>query len=214
MPEVEIPSRCIHFKAGMDECRVVKNGWGTRDTGPSHPLRRVKCHHGPGYRLYPPGYGPYKRAAVAPVNAAGEIVFLGDDEDSGGSGMVAWCRTFFAAVLDASAGVGWSRESPADNPRRRRTQRRYLELCATLLGLSLRVNDEVSQRIAALLGIAWLSLSDRRAVYPSAVTYMGRGSVIKEVLEMIPLDRSLSHRLLTAGFTAGLWGEPKRWDPG
>jgi fructose-1,6-bisphosphatase/sedoheptulose 1,7-bisphosphatase-like protein len=76
------------------------------------------------------------------------------------------------------------------------------------------MDDEVSQQIASLLGIAWLSLSDRRTVYQSAVTYMEQGAVIKGVLEMIPLDRSLSHRLLTAGFIAGLWGRPKRWDPG
>jgi hypothetical protein len=83
-----------------------------------------------------------------------------------------------------------------------------------LLGLCPQIEDAVSQRIASLLGITWLSLSDRRAVYQSALTYMDQGAVIKEVMEMIPLDRSLSHRLLTAGFIAGLWGQPERWDPG
>lgn len=213
MPEVEIPPRCVHFEEGMDACKVVANGWGRRETGPCHPLRRVKCHHGPGYRLYPPGYGPYQRESVAPLDSAGELVRVGDGE-AGKSGVLAWCRTFFAAVLDAAEEIGWSRESPADNLRRRRTQRRYMELCATLLGLSHEMEDEVCQRIAACLGIAWLLLSDRRAVYQSAVTYRERGPVIKSVLEMIPLDRSLSHRLLTAGFIAGLWGRPKRWDPG
>jgi hypothetical protein len=128
--------------------------------------------------------------------------------------MLAWHRTFFAAVLDAAEGKGWSRESPADNPRRRRTQRRYLELCATLLGLSSEMEDEVCQRIAACLGIAWLALSDLRAVYRSEQTYLTRGRVIAAALEMVPVDRTLSHRLLTAGFIAGLWGRPKRWDPG
>jgi hypothetical protein len=214
MPEVEIPPRCIHFEAGMDACKVVANGWRYRDTGPCYPLRRVKCHHGPGYTLYPPGYAPYQRESVAPVDSAGEMVCVGEGEATGNRGMLAWCRTVFAAALDAAEGKGWSRESPVDDPRRRRTQRRYLELCATLLGLSHEMEDEVCQRIAACLGIAWLLLSDRRAVYQSAVTYMERGPVIKSVLEMIPLDRSLSHRLLTAGFIAGLWGRPKLWDPG
>lgn len=214
MPEVEIPPRCIHFEAGMDACKVVANGWGHRDTGPCHPLRRVKCHHGPGYRLYPPGYGPYQRESVAPLDSAGELVLVGDGEATGKPGMLAWHRTFFAAVLDAAEGKGWSRESPADNPRRRRTQRRYLELCATLLGLSSEMEDEVCQRIAACLGIAWLALSDLRAVYRSEQTYLTRGRVIAAALEMVPVDRTLSHRLLTAGFIAGLWGRPKRWDPG
>jgi hypothetical protein len=213
MLEVEIPPRCIHFEAGMDACKVVANGWGYRDTGPCHPIRRVKCHHGPAYRLYPPGYAPYQRESVAPVDSAGELVRVGYEE-AGKPGVLAWCRTFFAAVQDAAEEIGWSRESPADDSRRRRTQRRYLELCARLLGLSHEMGDEVCQRIAASLGIAWLLLSDRRGGYLSAVTYMERGPVIKSVLEMIPVDRSLAHRLLTAGFIAGLWGRPKRWDPG
>jgi hypothetical protein len=128
--------------------------------------------------------------------------------------MLAWHRTFFAAVLDAAEGIGWSRESPADNSRRRRTQRRYLELCAALLGISHEMEDEVCQRIAACLGIAWLALSDRRKVYQSAQTYLTQGPVLAAVLEMVPVDRTLAHRLLTAGFIAGLWGRPKRWDPG
>jgi hypothetical protein len=214
MPEVEIPSRCIHFEAGMDACKVVANGWGARDTGPRHPLRRVKCHHGPGYRLYPPGYAPYQRESVAPVDSVGEMVLIGVEDESESPGMIAWCRTFFAAALDAAMGTGWSRESPVDDSRRKRTQQRYLELCARLLGLSHEMEDEVCQRIAASLGIAWLLLSDRRALYQSAVTYMERGPVIKSVLEKVSVDRSLAHRLLTAGFIAGLWGRPKWWDPG
>ena len=99
----------------------MKNGWGHRDTGPCRALRRVKCHHGAGYRLYPPGYAPYKRESVAPVDEAGEIVRVGTEEPPPAGGKLAWCRTFFAAVLDASMGIGWSRESPADDPRRRRT---------------------------------------------------------------------------------------------
>lgn len=198
----------------MGECHLVKNGWGLRDTGPCHPLRRVKCHHGPGYTLYPPGYAPYRRESVAPVDSANEMVRAVVDDESETLGGVAWYQTFFGAVLDAALGVGWSRGSPVGDPRRRRTQRRYNELCATLLGLSYEVDAAVSQRIASFLGIAWLLLSDQRRVYQSAITYMERGAVIKAVLEMVPLDRSLSHRLLTAGFIAGLWGRPMRWDPG
>ena len=32
--------------------------------------------------------------------------------------------------------------------------------------------------------------------------------------ELIPVDRTLDKRLMTAGYIAGLWGKPKRWDPG
>ena len=198
----------------MDACRVVKNGWGDRDTGPCHPLRRVKCHHGSGYRLYPPGYAPKQREAVVPVDSAGEMVRVAEGDTPQNQGALAWYRTVFGAALDAADGVGWSRGSPVGDPRRRRTQRRYMEKCAAILGLKSEVEETVSQRIAECLGVAWLSLSDQRKRYQSAVTYMERGPVIKAVLEMVPVDRSLSHQLLSAGFIAGLWGRPKRWDPG
>lgn len=198
----------------MDECRVVKNGWRDRDTGPCHSLRRVKCHHGPGYTLYPPGYAPRKRESVAPVDSAGEMVLVGEGDGHPEQGALAWYRTVFGAALDAAGGVGWSRGSPVGDPRRRRTQRRYMEQCAALLGLSFEMEEPVSQSIAECLGVAWLGLSDQRRVYQSAQTYLERGPVIAAVLEMIPVDRSLSYRLLLAGFIAGLWGRPRRWDPG
>lgn len=215
---VEIPSRCIHFEEGMGECNVVKNGWGLRDTGPCHPLRRVKCHHGSGYRLYPLGHYPRGREPVAPVSSSGEIVRVAQGEDpyidKKTVGKPAWYITLFSAALDACAGIGWSRGSPAEDPRRRRTQRRYIEITATLLGLACDVGEEVSQRIAECLGVGWLVLSDKRRVYQSSLTYLERGPAVVAVLDMIPVDRSLAHRLLTAGFIAGLWGRPKRWDPG
>jgi hypothetical protein len=215
---VEIPSCCIHWDEGMGECNVVKNGWRERSTGPCHPLRRVKCRHGPGYTLYPPGHYPRGRMPVAPVSSAGEIVRVAQREDTGDDrkavGKPAWYITVFAAALDACQGIGWFRESPADDCRRRRTQRRYIEMVALLLGLSYEMDEAVSQRIAGCLGIAWLCLSDQRRVYQSAQTYHTRGAAIAAVLEMIPVDRSLSHRLLMAGFIAGLWGRPRRWDPG
>lgn len=211
---VEIPPRCPWWEEGLDACDVVKNGWRCRDTGPCHPLRRVKCHHGPGYTLYPPGHYPHGRAPATPVSACGEIVRVGDGGEEEAPGKLAWYRTLFVAVLDAARGVSWNRESPADDPRRRRTQRRHIAMAAALLGLAAEVEEEMSQRIAECLGVAWLVLSDQRSVYQSAPTYLDRGAAIVEVLKLLPVDRSLAHRLLTAGFIAGLWGRPKRWDPG
>lgn len=198
----------------MDGCRVVKNGWGERDTGPCHLLRRVKCHHGSGYTLYPPGYVPYGRVSTAPVDSSGEMVRVGEGDGAQEQSAPAWYRTVFGAALDAAEGVGWSRGSPVGDSRRRRTQRRYMDQCATLLGLSSAVEETVSQRIAECLGVAWLPLSDQRKRYQSAVTYLEQGPVIKAVLEMIPVDRALAHRILTAGFIAGMWGRPLWWDPG
>ena len=198
----------------MEECHVVRNGWRSRDTGPCHPLRRVKCQHGPGFTLYPPGHYPRGREPVVPMSPKGEVVrVVAGDEPKTPDGP-AWYRTLFGAVLDAARGLSWSRESPAEDPRRRRTQRRYIVIAARLLGLAAGLEEEISQRIADGLGVAYLVLSEQRSAYQYTLTYEGRGAAIVSILEMIPQDRSLAQRLLTAGFMAGLWGRPKRWDPG
>ncbi len=195
-------------------------GWRTRGTGPCHPLAKVKCHHGPAFTLYSPGYAPFQRELAAPVSSAGELVRVGLSESEASSttkaitGELAWSRTIFNAALDASRGESWSRESPAEDSRRRRTQRRHIALTAILLGLSAEVEEDKGQRIAGILGIAYLVLFDLRQIYQSASTYQGYGAVIVEALELIPVDRTLDKRLMTAGYIAELWGKPKRWDPG
>jgi hypothetical protein len=174
----------------------------------------VKCHHGPAFTLYPPGHFPYGRDPVAPVSSTGEIVRVGAGDESETTGEFAWWRTLFAAALDAARGMSWSRESPADDPRRRRTQRRHIALTAMLLGLAAELDEEIAQRLAGCLGIAYLVLSDLRRDYRAALTYQGRGEAIVSALELVPVDRGLGHRLLMAGFIGGLWGRPERWDPG
>ena len=214
---VDIPPRCPHWKSGCDECDVKGNGWRPRKTGPCHPLRRVKCRHGAGYTLYPPGHYPHGRSLVAPVSPDGELVRLvvaGEEVDEEVVGKLAWSRTICAAALDAALGLSWNRESPGDDHRRRRTQRRYLTLTAALLGLTAYLDEAVSQRIAECLGIAYVLLSDQQNIYQSAPTYHGKGAAIVSVLELIPINNTLEYRLLKAGFIAGLWGLPKRWDPG
>lgn len=160
------------------------------------------------------GHGKYKREPVAPMSASGELVRVGAGDASEAPGGLAWCRTLFAAALDAARGVSWSRESPADDPRRRLTQRRHIALAATLLGLTADLEEEIAQRIAECLGVAYLVLSERRSAYQSAPTYVGRGATVVATLELVPVDRTLGHRLLMAGFIGGLWGRPERWDPG
>ena len=199
---------------------MKRKGWRLRDTGPCHPLAKVKCHHGPAFTLYPPGYGPYQRELAAPVSPAGKLVRIGasstEAENSGQemAGGVAWWRTVFRAALDAARGVLWSRGSPVDDPRRLRTQKRHIVLTATLLGLTSEIKDDVVQHIADCLGVAYLVLSDLRRDYKASSTHLGRGTTIIKAVELIPVDRTLDKRLMTAGYIAGLWGKPEWWDPG
>jgi hypothetical protein len=214
-PQVKIPLRCLHWKSGDGECNIKARGSRIRKTGPRHPLVVVKCHHGSAFTIYPPGFGPYRRKLKVPVNSEGEILRVATCENRAEEvGELAWEITFFAASIDASQGISWSRESPANDPRRRRTQGRYMALAATLLGLSLELEENLSQRIADCLGIAYLKLSDLRHAYNNASMYLGRGKAIVSALCIIPVDRTLAERISMAGFIGGLWGVNARYHPG
>jgi hypothetical protein len=89
-----------------------------------------------------------------------------------------------------------------------------MALSATLLGLCTGLEVEIVQGIAECLGVAYLSLSDLRRGFASALTYREKGVAIISALSLIPVDRTLGERLLMAGFVGGLWGRPERWDPG
>jgi hypothetical protein len=212
---VAIPTRCVWWEAGADECDVRLHLWRPRNTGPCHPLAVLKCHHGSAFTLYPPGYGPYKRKSVAPMSGAGEVARIGGDVDGGKEiGEPAYEGTVHGAAMDASRGERWPRESPADDPRRRRTQDRYIAQSAMLLGLANELAEQVAQDIAECLCVPYLALSDLRNRYSTALTYQEKGAAIVSALALIPADRTLGDRLLQSGFIGGMWRHPVRWDPG
>ena len=212
---VAIPTVCVWCEEGSDECDVRLHRWRPRDTGPCHPLAVVKCHHGSAFTLYPPGYGPYKRKSVAPMSPTGEIVRVGADDVQGNDTTVpAYEGTVHGAAMDASRGERWSRESSADDPRRRRTQDRYIAQSAMLLGLANELAEKVVQDIAECLCVPYLALSDLRNSYSTALTYLEKGAVNVSALALIPVDRTLGDRFLQSGFIGGMWGHPERWDPG
>lgn len=208
---MSIPTRCVWWEEGAGDCDVRLHRYRHRDTGPCHPLAVVKCYHGPAFTLYPPGYGPYKRKSVAPLIPTGEIVCVGSNAERG---VPAYEGTVHGAAIDASKGERWSRDSPADDPRRRRTQDRHIAQSATLLGLSIDFEEKAVLDIAGCLCVPYLALSDLRNSYSSALTYRDKGAAIVSSLALIPVDRTLGDRFLQSGFLGGMWGRPERWDPG
>jgi hypothetical protein len=145
------------------------------------------------------------------VSGTGEIVIPmgGDDSPFGVYG-----RTVHVAAIDASLGERWSRESPVDDSRRRRTQDRYIHQSSVLLGLSPSFEGSVVEAIAENLGVPALRLFDLRAEYGSASSYREKGIAIVSTLSLVPEDRTIGSRFMMSGFIGGLWGRPLKWDPG
>lgn len=101
-----------------------------------------------------------------------------------------------------------------EDPRRRRTQDRHIEQSATLLGLSIELEEKAVLAIAGCLSVPYLALSGLRKSYSSALTYQDKGAAIVSSLAVIPVDRTLGDRFIQSGFISESWGRPERWDPG
>jgi hypothetical protein len=205
----EIPGCCL---AGGDDCHIRVHHHRPRKTGPRFPLCVVECvtHHRI-FTLYPPGYVPYGRVAIAPVGSDG--VPLADDAEEGD----AWERTLFRALQDAARGIAWPRRlEPGDGERGLetwRTQGRRIRLAASLLGV-LAEPERAQPAVAATLGIPTLTLRDAAMGFlsPGWRRYTGRGRALQRSHRMLADDRVLE-RLLAASVLVAQSGTAHRWDP-
>lgn len=217
-----LPARCLDASPG-ETCRLRIAFFRERKTGPMFPLAVLQCAvHRKASTLYPPGHFPYGRATIVPVDPQGEILVLRSDS-SPCSSAPAWETTIFGAAVDAAQGSLWPKavdpgraaSSPApQDSRRRTTQGRHLDLAADLLGVGAALDDVSREAIARTLTIPCLELRQAAAEFESVVEYRDQARVLVRVLALLHPVRGLIDQVLEAGRIAGLWGQPRRWDPG
>lgn len=221
--EAEIPARCVaSTELDGSDCSIAIHGYRSRKAGPSHPLAVARCkRHEVAFTLYPPGYVPYGRVAIAPIDGGCQVLHDTTDAEVGEgvtcnerAKQLAWNATIFRAALDGRAGLAWPRESSGGAIGSWRTQGRWLAFIATWLGLT---GTEVKQwSYAGPLGVPTLTLREASAGYADAKGYVARGQAVALVLDalsaMTVTGRLLLDLLLAAGFVAGLWGKALRWD--
>lgn len=182
MLPVQMPDRCLlNGEGNAEDCRIGGGFWRERSTGPSHPLRVVRCRtHNVAFTLYPEGYLPYGRMPV-----------LSEPDEEGEFDTKA---SLVGAAIAATGGQHWPEEliedeqGPVGRIQRRRIKRLgmlvgfdRIQVESAVLGeLGLNAVDvgsgSLAQRVAALnkLGTgskAWLRLV-------AAIDHVGRmGSV-------------------------------------
>jgi hypothetical protein len=189
---------------------VGRHDHRSRKTGPQIPLVVARCHrHGVSFTVYPPGYVPYGRTTVAPVDLQGRGVepVESTEPDSGSS--LATSGTMWEAVAEAATGLRWPETGGAVGSRR--TQGRRLVATAALLGL--RSEPRVRERVAAVLGIATLTLHEAARRWSERIGWRERAQLLLGLLKRCSAG-GLSRAVLAAGHLTGLWGRPSRWDPG
>jgi len=220
-----MPLACMAEGAGSDgdPCRIWLHHRRPRKTGPGFPLTVVECRtHGVAFTLYPPGYVPYGRVAIAPVDPEGRLLHestehgalevggsVDDDSDAGPvARSLAWSSTLFRAAQDAAQGLPWPRVASGCDCWR--TQGRWIVLGATILGLMSATEGSMT---GDLLGVSALGQREAAAAYAAASGYRDRGQAVTLPLAELEQAGLLAlDQILVAGFVAARWGPPRRWD--
>lgn len=200
--------RCPWAGAG-EPCQICKHGFRARKTGPQIPLRILLCKpHCRYFTVYPPGHVPYGRCGVAAVDLRGETIERSEMEPD------ASCQgCLFEAALDVVAGRMWEREPVEDLERPRYpTQRRRLEHCGLLLGLSCALPRVVVEQIRDHLGLDGLDHTLERQRFQQPKRPTPRAEAILATHQQVARNQRVQ-RLLAAGSLSGLWGHPWLWDP-
>ena len=198
-----LPDRCV-FAAIGERCSLYEDHYRHRKTGPCFPIAVVGCsaHAGRRYTLYPAGYFPYGRQALAICSHAGPPLL---DE----TGRPPLDGTLFEAADHASAGARWPDHTATVEPATRRTQGRHLELAGLLLGVHPDQDDGDRERLATRLRVPTMTIRSAAALW--SVDWTMRGAAVALVLAVLPVHGSFLDRLLSAGYCAGLWAQPRRW---
>jgi hypothetical protein len=242
--EAVMPDQCIEGGAGQGvQCVVRVHHRRERKTGPEHALVVAEClTHGVAFTLYPPGFVPYGRAAIVPVDGEGELVRCGEPSDGiveggppneqGGSD-----KSEDGADVDREdepvtarlrAPLAWELtlfRAAQDGARGKPWPRRGVEVSAfgswrtqgRRIAMAAELLGLVAQRHASPLigplGISALGHQDASAAYQQAAGYKSRARAV--VVPLAELERAgcrLLDPVLAAGFEAGRWGRAWRWN--
>lgn len=195
-------------------CKTVGHSYRNRKTGPKIPLCVLYCkQHQAYFTVYPPGYVPYARTALAAVDLGGKAVERLEPKPQVSN--VGFREVLMEAAMDASFGRLWESE-PIENLEcpRYPTQRRRTALCARLLGLSPDLPESVVAQIRDYLGLCAADHDPARRRFQSTNRLATQGEVVVGIHgHSTHGEQMLVPRLLAAGHLSGLWGHPWLWDP-
>ena len=211
-PDIPSTGPCREWDG--EPCLIEHHHLRARKTGPRFALTVVRCKtHGRGFTLYPHGHVPYGRRSIAPVAPDGNPV--GETSQTRRKSHVpGFADTYFDAALDAADGRPWAREyAPGGDGHWWGVQVRKLARSTHWLGVAPVDPPRHTEGIATALALDTLLLTEQKKLIADHPGYRARGRAVCSVLSAL-INRPVvpADRLAAAGFTAGLWGAPFRWD--
>jgi hypothetical protein len=212
-PVPDLPSTGPCREEDGRPCRIKPHHLRNRKTGPRFPLTVVRCGtHRRAFTLYPPGHVPYGRRAIVALAPDGSPLSHAPDPPAQRR-LSAFAHTYFDATLDAAEGRAWPRAFEGGQDRSWGVQGRHLDRSTRWLGVAPACTPSRTETLATALGVDTLLLTQQKRDIAGHPGYRSRGRAVRSVLEAIARRPvGTCDRLLAAGFTAGLWGPPFRWD--
>jgi hypothetical protein len=189
------------------ECALGIDHYRIRKQGPGPSLCVMRCStHNKGFTIYPPGWVPYGRKALAPVALDGDRI-------SSSEGANRFEETYFEAALDAVNQCAWPHQSSAGSLEPRfTTQTRHLQRSSLLLGIYPSFHQRLREETAQILDVPGQLLHDGAALIKKQTGYHGLGKACCHILESIPASNWLFESLAEAGANVCLWPSPYIWD--
>lgn len=190
---IPVMPRMCPFGGDGRMCRVGRHMKRDRCVGPGFALIVAVCReHGTYFTLYPPGWTPYGREPVVDVEPTW-------DRPKGR----AWSKSIFAVCLAAAALQMWPRES-VGAPACGLTQTRRIRRCGQWLGLSGSVS--MAEMASVGLGTPLATHLERQRCFSRSSKRLAQGRAVAELLDWVPNDEGLWHRLLAVGSMTGACG--------
>ena len=168
--------------------------------------------HGTFFTIYPSGFAPYQRLAVADTEYGSSE--LSKNSEANQDSLGAFKDSLFGAAIDAADGKPWLRVWVDGHRKWWETQRRHIVKTMALVGLELILMQPACSEVAEILDIALLLILEKRNQIKTRPGYRSCGDAVVWVLRAMLRVRGspVVERLLLAGHKAGLWGAPLWWD--
>jgi len=188
-------------------CKLGIDHYRNRKQGPGPALCVMRCStHDVGFTIYPPGWAPYARKALAPVGLDGSRIHVEE-------GTNRFAGTLFDAALDACNHLSWPKETDSGSIHPRfTTQIRHLERSAFLLGIHPVLHERLREETAQILEVPGQLLHDGAALIKVHTGYLNMGQACSNVLESIPDSNAIFESLVQAGSNLCFWPVPFLWD--
>jgi len=203
-PAPETPLCCTD-ESPLVICSIKFKQWRPRVFGPEHFLAQFKCLiHSVSFTIYPIGWQPFGRLAIADVSPSGEC--LSDDLNF----------TVFQAVSDAARGIKWPEQSRQSQtvlgaPLRGvfKTQKRHIEgVCRLFATANHSTTDDRAESVAVLsLDLSLLEAVAVR-IRDGPRRWQDKAKEVEVILQkLFPLSPHVKS-LITLGKIREFWGPP------